>query len=84
MVWFAEEENIENFMIAIQKPDEKQTKPIKSSSRIKERGKADVVEVADVGNLSQSSQESELEIIAPSPQKKKPKRPQTPKSKHVK
>ena len=58
-------------MLGIQKPDEKQTKPIRSSSRIEERRKADVVEVADVGNLSQSSQESELEIIAPSPQKKK-------------
>ena len=83
MVWFAEEENIENFMIAIQKPDAKQTKPIRTSSRIKERRKADVVEVADVGNLSQSSQESKLEIIAPSPEKK-PKKPQTPKSKDLK
>ena len=84
MVWFAEEENIEKFMVSIKKTDEKETKPIRSSNRIQERQKAAVVEVADVGNLSQSSQESELEIIAPSPQKKKPKKPQTPKSKHVK
>ena len=84
MVWFAEAENIENFMVSIKKTDQKETKPIRSSTRIEERQKAAVVEVADVGNLSQSSQESELEIIAPSPQKKKPKKPQTPKSKDLK
>ena len=71
MVWFAEEENIEKFMVSIKKTDQKETKPIRSSNRIQEKQKAAVVEVADVGNLSQSSQESELEIIAPSPQKKK-------------